>query len=469
LNLTRIVSAALLVGLVASLPMGLGAKYAEARGTRSDILSVDKIKPGMKGYGLTVFEGTVPERFDVEVINVLKQFRPQQDLILVKTTHPRLEVAKVVAGMSGSPIYLEGKMVGAYAYGWTFGEEPIAGVTPIQNMLDDLDRPIPKMLDGVPFNLGPHTPQNSTGGPGKIARAQALSGPRFAGAPGNYDLKAHAAQLARAMPSAGNAGASVARPVSTPLLLGGMTPTTLKMAEEIFSPLGLEPMQAGGGGAQDPNAPTRFVDGGAVGVQLIRGDMSGMGLGTVTRVEGDRLVAFGHPMMNGGISQMPTAVGNVLWFLASKMRSFKIGMAARPVGAMIADRQASIVLSHDAVAPVIPVSFEIKGVPGAPHTNWNFEVAHDKFAAPAFVGMALGNALQATAAERQDVSWTATSKLQIRGFGEVEFEDYGVAVGGTPDPRDFVRSNLVSAIGTLLNNPWEPVIIEGVSMKIELR
>src|SRR5258708_14056101 len=113
-----------------------------------------EIKEGMKGYGLTVFSGTTPEKFGVEVIDVLQNFRPHQELILVKTIHPRLDIAKVVAGMSGSPIYLEGKMAGAYAYGWTFGSEPVAGVTPIRLMLDEMDRPLPKLIDGWKIELG---------------------------------------------------------------------------------------------------------------------------------------------------------------------------------------------------------------------------------------------------------------------------------------------------------------------------
>jgi hypothetical protein len=130
------------LGLLASLP-GLKAAQAGAATSRPDTMPVSQIHRGMKGYGLTVFEGTRPERFDVEVIDVLKNFRPRQDLILVKTKHPRLEVAKVVAGMSGSPIYLDNKMIGAYAYGWSFGSEPVAGVTPIDNMIEDLQRPLP--------------------------------------------------------------------------------------------------------------------------------------------------------------------------------------------------------------------------------------------------------------------------------------------------------------------------------------
>ena len=118
-------------------------------------MPVSEIHAGMKGYGLTVFQGTKPERFDVEVIDVLKNFRPKQDLILVKTKHPRLEITKVVAGMSGSPIYLNDKMIGAYAYGWSFGSEPVAGVTPIKNMLDELARPLPERIDGWPLRMLP--------------------------------------------------------------------------------------------------------------------------------------------------------------------------------------------------------------------------------------------------------------------------------------------------------------------------
>src|SRR5690606_6424311 len=144
----------MLLGLVVGLPLRVPRASAESRNSRPDTMDVKDIKPGMKGYGLTVFEGTQPEKFAVEVIDVLRNFRPRQDLVLIKTTHPRLEVAKVVAGMSGSPIYVDGKMIGAYAYGWTFGAEPIAGVTPIGNMLDDLARPLPSFVHGWPTRVG---------------------------------------------------------------------------------------------------------------------------------------------------------------------------------------------------------------------------------------------------------------------------------------------------------------------------
>ncbi len=450
---------------MASAPFETELAQAGSRTSRPDVMSVDQIRPGMKGYGLTVFEGTRPEKFGVEVIDVIKNFRPRQDAILIKTMHPRLDVVNVVRGMSGSPIYIDGKMIGAYAYGWSFGKEPVAGVTPIESMLEDLERPLPKSIFGWPLDPMPLTlkPEPKEAALHPVDNAAT----RFAGSVADYHLDEHAAQLGERNGFSKRDPGGL-RPVATPILLGGMGEVASNMARELLEPLGLEPQQGGGGGAPDPSAPQHYEDGGAIAVQLISGDLSATGLGTVTRVEGDRLVAFGHPMMGGGVTSLPTAVGRVSWFLASESASFKLGTAVRPLGALINDRQASIVVSEKAQAPVVRVSFHIDGVPGAPYHDWNFEVAHEKFMTPTFLAMALGDALQATAAERQDISWTAESQLSIKGQPRVTLEDFGVSIGGTPDPREFIRSHLVSSVGGVLNNPWEPALVESIAVKIKL-
>jgi hypothetical protein len=464
-----LVAAAVIGGLVASAPFELEIARAGTEPSRSDIMTVDQIRPGMKGHGLTVFEGTKPEKFGVEVIDVIKNFRPRQDAILIKTFHPRLDVVNVVRGMSGSPIYIDGKMIGAYAYGWSFGKEPVAGVTPIASMLEDLDRPLPKSIFGWPLQPLPMPEPVSR----KVARPEARLDPldnpatRYTGNPTEYRLDEHAAEL-KERRGLGRREAGGLAPVATPILLGGMGDFANGMARELLEPLGLEPQQGGGGGAPDPKAPLHYEDGGAIAVQLISGDLSATGLGTVTRVEGDRLVAFGHPMMGGGVTALPTAVGRVSWFLASEAASFKLGTAVRPLGALVNDRQASIVVSETAKAPLVRVAVHIDGAPGAPYRDWNFEVAHEKFMTPTFLAMALGEALQATAAERQDISWVAESKVKIKGQREINLEDFGVSIGGTPDPREFVRSHLVSSVGGVLNNPWEPAVLESISVRIKL-
>ncbi len=443
-------SVAALLGL--ALPLGIRMADADAAKSRADIMPLSQVKPGMKGYGLTVFEGTTPSRFDVEVIDVLHNFRPGTDMILIKTAHPRLEAAKVVAGMSGSPIYIDGKMIGAYAFGWTFGAEPVAGVTPIESMLEELDRPLPATIHGWPL-LG-DGPSAARGGHGRSAAAVP------------YDVAEHSAKLAaaRALPTA-----APLTPVSTPLLFGGVEGSALELAKRLYAPLGLEPLQAGGGGGGvEADAPKRYVDGGAIGVSLIDGDMSATGLGTVTRVEGDRLVAFGHPMMQSGATSMPTSVGRIIWFLASSQRSFKLGMPVRPLGAMINDRSNSIVVDQNAKAPTVDFALHIAGLPVATKADWHFAVAQEKFMTPSLLAVALGSALQTVASERQDVTWTARSQVVVRGYGTVTLEDYGLSVGGTPDASELQTTNLVRGVGAFLNNPWEEVRIESVKTELQM-
>lgn len=459
IHLSILVGAAVLA--TAAFPFSVH-KAEAADPTATPMLDISQLKPGTKGYGLTVFSGTEPERFEVEVIGILKTFLPNQDLILVKTKHPRLEAAKVVAGMSGSPIFIDGKVVGAYAYGWQFGSEPVAGVTPIKNMIDDLQAPIP------PEYLLPLTsPQMRLASRSTLGQGTAVA---YAGPAGEYDVLAHARQVAAMATGGRNDNGATPMPVATPLTVGGVGELGMRMLRESLGPMGLEPLQGGGGSTtQDPNAPTRFVDGGAIGVQLVRGDVAASGIGTVTRVSGDRLVAFGHPMMQGGVSRLPTAIASINWVLASTMRSFKLGRPVRPVGSLINDRQAAIVVDHKVDAPVFPVRLNVTGVAGAPHPNWNMEVAHEKFMAPLFVALALGNAAESTTSERRDACWHAYTKLSVRGRGSIMLHDFGVSVGGTPDIGTFYSSRVVRSVGALLNNPWEPVQIEGVETKMEFK
>ncbi|NUP09852.1 MAG: hypothetical protein HOW73_27715 [Polyangiaceae bacterium] len=457
-------------GAILSAVVGYGAATAAPK--RGDTMPLSDVKAGMKGYGLTVFSGTKPDKFDVEVIGVLKGFRPNQDLILIKTpNHPRLDAANTVAGMSGSPIYLEGKMIGAYAYGWTFGSEPIAGVTPIHNMLEDLDKPIPPLFKPKESFF----PKSKDAGKGKVGTPSprmltglfdtSSSTPLTA-----YDLEVHAKQLAaRSSRERGALSNSTVAAASTPLMIGGMTPSAMKLAESYLTPMGLEPVQAGGSGnTVASDAPSGFVDGGAIGVQLIRGDISMMGLGTVTRVEGDKLVAFGHPMQGGGASDLPTAVAKVHWILASTNRSFKIGEAVRPIGTLVNDRQASIVVDSKRIPSTFPVSVKIEGVEGAPKTKWDSECAHDPFMAPMLAAFAIGNPIETTTPEHGDMTWRATSKLKIAGYGTIELKDFGASSGEPIGADAFIRSRLTRAMGALVNNPWEDVRIEGVESTVKV-
>lgn len=457
----RVRTQAIFLAALGGTALGLFASLPLARGdAKSDTIGVDEIKEGMKGYGLTVFHGSTPEKFDVEVIGILHNFRASQDLILVKTPHPRLNITRNVQGMSGSPIYLEGRLAGAYAYSLRqFMVEPVAGVTPIAPMLSELHRPIPPGF----WPLQQSAPLPSAA-PAQAAPKHAdVDGPtRWEGTPGGYDIVEHAHQVASRMGVVTDTARGIV-PVATPLLVAGLGERSLSMLRQAFEPLGLDP-QAGGGGQSPASAddPQHFVDGGSLGVQLSRGDISMMGLGTVTHVEGTRLCGFGHPMMNSGDSALPTALGRVMWIYASDQHSFKVGEATRSLGALVNDRQSSVIVDETKTAPVFPMHVEVKGVVGAPRTSWNVEVAEERFLSGSLASSVFGGVLEATVSDHRDITWSMKSRVKVRGHGYVDVEDFGLALGGMPESGDWFQSRVIRAIGESLNNPWENVHIEGV-------
>ncbi len=458
------------IGLVVGGLLTVLATPPRRAGADTPMISVASVKPGMKGYGLTVFSGTQPEKFDVEVIDVLHKFRPNQDLILIKTIHPRLEKVKVVAGMSGSPIYLNdggtAKLAGAYAYGWAFGNEPVAGVTPIETMMKELDRPLSPML------LQPGKPPI---GPAPAKKGAALDKPEppekqataWKGDPGTWSLKDHVAQVASRVRGVAPLGSPT--PVDTPLVVGGMSERAIREMTTMLAPLGLVPLQAGGAGvAVAKDAPTHFVNGGGIAVQLMRGDSAAQATGTVTHVIGNRLLGFGHPMMEVGRTHLPTAIAKILWVLSSEQRSFKIGEPARPLGALIQDRESCIVVDETMAAPMIPVTVDLVGDPTAPKKKWAMEIVHDRFLTPMWAAFAFGDAVAVTVNDRTDASWKLTSTVKLKGKGTMNLEDFGVSGSGVPGGAAFFASRAGKAVAELMNNPWEPVVIEKIESTLTI-
>jgi hypothetical protein len=256
--------------------------------------------------------------------------------------------------------------------------------------------------------------------------------------------------------------------------MGGVGDRAAALARELFTPLGLEPIQAGAAGATagaalSSDVPAHFVDGGSLGVQLARGDVSFMGLGTVTHVEGNRLAGFGHPMMSAGDTAIPTCLARVLWIYASDQHSFKVGEAIRPLGALVQDRQSAVVADETKTAPTFPVHIEVVGVEGAPKKSWNMEVAHEKFMSPGLAASMIGSVIEATISERRDMTWQLHSSVAVRGHGTVELDDFGIAVGGLPEAGEWQSSRAVRAIGDAMNNPWEEARIDRLNATLTVR
>jgi hypothetical protein len=454
----------LLAATFAGIVAALGAVVPLARGdAKPATISVAEIKPGMKGYGLTVFRGTQPERFDVEVIGILQGFHPGQPLIVIKTPNPRLDVAKTVKGMSGSPIFFDGRLAGAYSYSLSqFELEPVAGVTPIERMLTELHRPIPPGF--WPLEGGPPLPRTRAQvGPGRT------DFPGSRGGVGN-DFAETARQLAESPIRAPLEGGFV--PASTPVMISGFGDRTAKELRSLLEPFGLEALQAGGGGGpSDPDAPTHFVNGGSLGVQLARGDISATGLGTATYVDGEgRIAGFGHPMLGGGDEAIPACIGRILWIEASAESSYKIGECARWLGTLVQDRPSGIVVDERVAAPVIPIDVDLSGVIGGPRNHWHAEVTADRFLGPGFTGGAIGSLIEETTSERRDLTWKLTSDVSVEGHGTVRLEDFGVSgIGASADSPDWGHTRVVNTVFDVMNNPWQHVRISSIRAHFDVK
>lgn len=417
----------------------------------------------MKGYGLSVFRGTAPERFDVEVIDILHNFRPNQDLILIRTPHPLLDRARGVAGMSGSPIYLDGRLAGAYAYGWSYGTDPVVGVTPIANMLAELKRPV--RLDMFP-GARPlkSAPRAETDPPH-------LSNERLAGLPpyrGEHQVNALSTIRALQEKEAQTQAPLGLQRTSTPVMLGGFSDSVAHMLAKELEPLGFVATQAGTGGAAR-GGPTAFEAGGAIAVELARGDISMVGVGTVTHVDpSGRLLAFGHPMMDAGATGIPTATARVLHVLVSELRSFKIAEAANPLGALVQDRQPAIVVDPDIAPARIPVRVKINGVEGAPKTEWRVEVASHRALTPSIVFGVIANAVKSTASDATDVIFTARSKVGIEGHGVVSLEERGFSPMGAASPAVFSQLRMFALMEAAFANAFETSRPTSVDLELDL-
>ncbi|MDQ7780837.1 MAG: SpoIVB peptidase S55 domain-containing protein [Planctomycetota bacterium] len=397
--------------LLAALAVPLVAPAQEAAPPKkTELIAVDEIKPGMKGYGLTVFKGTEIEKFEVEVIDVLKNYFPKQDIIMIKCTHPVTDHANIIGGMSGSPIYLEGRLAGALAYGFVgFAKDPIAGVTPIHKMLEVLERPVEQ-------SRLPHEPVR-------------------------YED-------------------DVLKPCMIPLMVSGITCGTLKRFKPELEKLGLDAF-AGGGAGHYMDLDIPLEPGSAVGIQLMRGDWSLDGVGTVTYRDGDKLAVFGHSMLDGGQICMPMTTAYVNQVMASMSRSFKMATTVKAVGTFSQDRMAACTGTFGPACPMVPLDITVKNKATDYTAKYKLEMIQQEQITPLLLNMALSNALD-TAEPGGFSSRTIWFELTLH------LKDMKTLV-----LSDMIEGDRIGMAGMpamlLMGNPFKKVQLERAEINVSVR
>lgn len=319
------------------------------------VMPLDEVKPGQKGQCLTVFEGTQVEPFDFVVKGVMRDYLgPGRHLTMVKLIGEKPEFTGVVAGMSGSPCSIDGKLLGALGYAFAaFAKEPIAGITPITDMLDVMKLPAEKR-------------------PWKIA------------AEGNWET------FTKGMASVEPSSHDGMAPISAPMSIAGMPPYLREHYSPWFRSMGFEPAGGGAGGGQAQDAPG-LEPGGTITAILVRGDVSIAATGTVTTVRGKEITAFGHPFMGGGAISIPMAGGTILNTMATQRRSFKMSAPGPVVGELVQDRLPAIggILGEGPV--MLPVHGTVKTPAG--QDAFKFEVARDPGLTPRLVAVGLSSVI----------------------------------------------------------------------------
>jgi hypothetical protein len=427
-------SVAILLALLA-----LGAGSAS---TAQEILPFSEVRPGMKGTGRTVFEGTRIEEFQVEVIGTLEKVAPQRNLILVRLSGGPLQSTGVLSGMSGSPVYIGSRLAGAIAYTWGFAKEAVAGVTPIQEMLAVEDKERPSSSARAPFPPG----SGSSG----LALLKDPAG-----------LQAHFASYFDALSPPGGSAAPPFLPIRTPLLLSGFDQRAIDTIAPALSRVGLVPVQGGTTARAGAEPGARLVPGAGVGIKLVRGDVEIAAICTVTHRERDRVLACGHPLLNLGPTDFIMTTATVNGLFPSLQESFKFASAGEEVGVFRQDRATGLFGYLDRKPRLIPVRLDLQPEKGRPK-RYAFDIVEDPFLAPYLLYAALNGVLSNEQKDYGEVTLAYKEGSTIQVAGEEEISLRNLFSG---DSASLYASGTVAFLTQiLLNNEYRSAHINGINL-----
>jgi hypothetical protein len=400
-----------------------------------ETIPVSQIHAGMHGVAYTVFEGTKPEPMDVEVLGILKNSNgPKGDIILVRLHGTKAEYTGVVAGMSGSPVYLDGKLAGALAFRiGEFSKEPIAGVTPIQEMLE--------------INAMDRTPApNSAPVKASISSPMKASGPGLSEAPvQNF--------------------ANYLKPIETPLVFSGFSEDAVKQFSSQFASAGIVPVM-GAGSVSDEEQPEPLEPGSAVSAILVRGDMDIAATCTVTYMDAQHLLACGHPLMQFGSVDMPMTKANVLATLPSPLNAFKIVNATEAVGSFVQDRHTGILGEFGKTPDMIPVTLNIQG--GPTPKQFHYEVLNNPRLSPVAMMATVFNALHGVNEYGEEITYRMDGHIDVTGYPTVTVQNMFSASDGNQPAAALAALAVGDRFSRIYDNPYNVPDVKGVELDFQI-
>jgi hypothetical protein len=400
-------------------------------------ISIEQIQPGMHGVAYTVFQGTQPEPMEFDVLGILRNTNgPRGNIILIRLRGTKVEYTGVVAGMSGSPAYIDGKLAGALAFRiGEFSKEPIAGVTPIGEMLE--------------INQMDHSPAGEGSATSTAAKAGATktSGPAASAANSLHDF------------------ASALQPIETPLVFSGFSEEAVRLFAPQFSAAGIFPVM-GAGSVSGTKQPEPLIPGSAVSALLVRGDMDIAATCTVTYTDATHLLACGHPLMQFGNTDLPMSKATVLATLPSPANAFKIVDTTEAAGVFVQDRHAGILGVFNRDAKMIPVTLTVHS--GTSNKVFHYEVLNNPHISPVAMMATTFNALRGTNDYGEDVSYQMNGHISVNGYPDVSLKSLFTPTDADQPAAVQAALAVGDRFGRIFDNAYSAADIHSVELEFNL-
>ena len=453
LTTSILIAVALLSGSIVASGQGQIVKTrAKTNPPSAALFPLEEVRPGMKGVARTVFTGSEPQEFQLEILGILPGYTgPRQSTIIAKLSGTNVDRTGVFAGMSGSPVFIDDRLVGAIAYSFPFSKEPICGITPIKQMIDI-------------FEQGSDKPKRNT-------EARAVSFASLASAEWKPALPKQAvtstsliAPVAPGSPLAQLMGQQI-QPIATPVVFSGISQQSLSLFSSDLTSSGLLPVSGVGGAAAitplEPFDEKTLTPGSSVSVQLVRGDYSIAASGTVTFRDGENIYAFGHPFLSLGGADMPMTESSVVTVIPNAFNSFKLAVPGRMVGTISQDRATGVFGQLGHAPRMIPVTLKLHTSRGQVE-EFSYEIVSDEFLTPLLLSITVFNSIAARERSIGEATISVDGSIVVDGQAPIgvqrRFSSGNAAL--------LAAGSIATPVAALLGSGFDDVNIKGIVMDI---
>src|SRR5438874_3885766 len=426
-------------------------RAASSTTSRTVLFDLDELRPGMKGVARTVFSGTEPQEFNLEILGLLAGFSgPRQSTIIARLSGPNVDRTGVFAGMSGSPVFIDNKLVGAIAYSFPFAKEPICGITPIKQMIDIFERASEKPRSGEIRPVSFTSLASSEWKP--LLPTQSVTATSLV------------APVATNSALATLMGQTI-QPIATPVVFSGIKQDTLSLFSAQLTASGLLPVSGvGGAGAMTPMEAfddKTLTPGTSVTVELARGDYSIAAAGTVTYRDGEKIYAFGHPFLSLGGADMPMTESSVVTVIPNTFNSFKLAVPGRMVGSISQDRATGIFGQLGHASRMIPVKLTLHTSRGQDE-QFKYEIVNDEYLTPLLLSISVYNSIAARERSVGEATISIDGSIHINGQSPIAVQRRFSSINAAL----MSAGSIAAPAQTLLSSGFDNVNIDGITIDV---